>query len=120
MSRPYSRSSLGLAFAGIVVALTFAGCSHLPGQPGPGPEVPRPGEVLDFNTLYQQNCSACHGAAGKGGAAVSLADPRVPGLGRRRHASTGYRERCGRHADVSVRTPFRCHANGSADRRAGP
>jgi mono/diheme cytochrome c family protein len=75
MSRPYSRSHLGSAFAAIVAVLALAGCNHLPGRPGPGPEVVRPGEVLDFNTLYQQNCSGCHGANGKGGAAVSLGDP---------------------------------------------
>jgi cytochrome c oxidase cbb3-type subunit 3 len=64
-----------LLFAGIVTALASAGCGHLPGRPGPGPEVVRPGEVLDFNTLYQQNCSGCHGAEGKGGAAIALSDP---------------------------------------------
>jgi len=30
---------------------------------------------LEFSTLYAQNCSACHGADGRGGAAISLADP---------------------------------------------
>lgn len=57
------------------VAMAVTGCSHLPGRPAPGPEVMRPEDVVDFNTLYGQNCSACHGAEGKGGAAVSLADP---------------------------------------------
>jgi mono/diheme cytochrome c family protein len=75
MSRRHSRSHLRLAVAEIVAVLALAGCSHMPGRPGPGPEVVRPDEVLDFNTLYKQNCSACHGAEGKGGAAVSLADP---------------------------------------------
>jgi cytochrome c oxidase cbb3-type subunit III len=61
----------------LLAAVTFAatGCSSLPGRPGPGPEVIRPDEVLDFNTLYAQNCSACHGAEGKGGAALALVDP---------------------------------------------
>jgi len=58
-----------------LLALATTGCSSLPGRPGPGPEVPRPDEILDFNTLYAQNCSACHGAEGKGGAALALADP---------------------------------------------
>jgi cytochrome c oxidase cbb3-type subunit III len=64
-----------LALAEILAVLALLDCSRLPGRPGPGPEVVRPDEVLDFNTLYKQNCSACHGAEGKGGAAVSLADP---------------------------------------------
>ncbi len=55
--------------------LGLAGCSRAPGYPKPGPEVVRPDEVVDFPTLYQQNCSACHGADGKNGAAISLANP---------------------------------------------
>ena len=57
------------------VTLAATGCHSLPGRPGSGPEVVRPDEVLDFNTLYAQNCSACHGAEGKGGASLALADP---------------------------------------------
>ncbi|HEY6290215.1 MAG TPA: cytochrome c [Terriglobia bacterium] len=57
-----------------LVALGTAGC-NLPGRPAPGPKVPRPDSVLNFATLYRQNCSACHGLDGKGGAAVALADP---------------------------------------------
>lgn len=53
----------------------LAGCSHLPGRPGPGPDVVRPDQVLDFDRLYAENCSGCHGAKGKRGGAVSLADP---------------------------------------------
>ncbi len=62
--------------ASIVLVLMFVsmtGCSHLPGKPGPA--VLRPDQVLDFSTLYKQNCSACHGNDGKNGAAIALADP---------------------------------------------
>jgi mono/diheme cytochrome c family protein len=38
-------------------------------------ETPRPERVLDFPTLYAENCAACHGVKGKGGAAISLANP---------------------------------------------
>jgi mono/diheme cytochrome c family protein len=51
------------------------GCGSIPGRPGPGPEVVRPEEVLDFPTLYGQNCTGCHGASGRNGAAIALANP---------------------------------------------
>jgi len=54
----------------VPVCLGCMGCTH-----SPEPEVPRPEQVLDFSTLYKQNCAGCHGANGKGGAAVSLANP---------------------------------------------
>lgn len=75
MSRRRLHSRPLLAFAEALAVLALAGCNGLPGRPSPGPEVLRPRNVLDFDTLYRQNCSACHGAEGKGGAAVSLADP---------------------------------------------
>src|SRR5262249_7579840 len=71
----YSRSHVRLASAAIVSILA-AGCSGtLPGRPGPAPEVIPPDQVLTFSTLYNQNCSACHGTDGKGGAAIGLANP---------------------------------------------
>jgi mono/diheme cytochrome c family protein len=53
----------------------LTGCKNPPGKPGPEPEVVRPEQVLDFPTLYAQNCAGCHGANGKNGAAISLANP---------------------------------------------
>lgn len=75
MSRNDGRSYFLPALATAVVVLAFGGCSHLPGRPAPGPEVIRPSAVLNFNTLYSQNCSACHGNNGTGGAAVALGSP---------------------------------------------
>ena len=69
MNRPHQ-----LLAALLLAALGTTGCD-LPGRPKAGPEVPRPDSILDFATLYQQNCSACHGPGGKGGAAQELADP---------------------------------------------
>src|SRR5713226_2525172 len=60
---------LALTAAGLVLV----GCNRIPGRPGPGPEVVRPAEVLDFSTLYRANCTACHGENGRNGAAISLA-----------------------------------------------
>src|SRR5215471_18055772 len=55
--------------------LILTACNDLPGRPGPGPEVIRPDEVLDFKVLYKENCSGCHGADGKGNAAIALSNP---------------------------------------------
>src|ERR1035438_1732727 len=55
--------------------LSVLGCGHIPGRPGPGPQVARPEQVLDFAVLYKTNCSACHGDKGKNGAAIALANP---------------------------------------------
>ncbi len=57
------------------ICLAALGCSRIPGRPGPGPEVVRPEQVLDFATLYKQNCAACHGVTGKDGAALPLNNP---------------------------------------------
>jgi mono/diheme cytochrome c family protein len=72
--QPSGFSLLGalLVSAGCMASI---GCSHIPGRPGPGPEVVRPEEVLAFPVLYQQNCAACHGDHGKSGAAIPLANP---------------------------------------------
>jgi len=57
------------------ISLTVAGCRSAPGKPGPEPETPRPEQVLDFATLYNRNCSSCHGVNGKNAAAIPLANP---------------------------------------------
>jgi len=66
-----------VSFHALALAAAFAvmGCSRIPGRPGPGPEVARPDDVLDFSTLYKANCAACHGQNGGNGAAISLANP---------------------------------------------
>jgi cytochrome c oxidase cbb3-type subunit III len=69
-----SRPNLLFALALPITALALSACNNLPGRPGDDP-VLRPDQVLDFNTLYSENCSGCHGTEGKGGAAVSIGDP---------------------------------------------
>jgi len=34
-----------------------------------------PDKVTDFSVLYARNCAGCHGADGRGGAAIGLGDP---------------------------------------------
>jgi cytochrome c oxidase cbb3-type subunit 3 len=55
--------------------MLLSGCSTPHGQPQKGSEAVAPNQVLDFGTLYAENCSGCHGAEGKGGAAIALANP---------------------------------------------
>src|ERR1700751_3899864 len=56
-------------------AFALSGCSGVP-RGASTIEVPIvPNDVSDFKVLYAQNCSGCHGPDGKGGAAISLADP---------------------------------------------
>jgi cytochrome c oxidase cbb3-type subunit III len=55
--------------------MLLAACSAPPGRPTKDSEDPAPNEISDFKTLYAENCAACHGAEGRGGAAIALADP---------------------------------------------
>jgi mono/diheme cytochrome c family protein len=68
-----SRTVLILALSSSVLA--GVGCENPRGKPGPEPEVVRPDHVLDFATLYKQNCVACHGDADHYGPAISLVNP---------------------------------------------
>lgn len=73
--RERSMQTTALSAALLALAFTTAGCGTIPGRPGPGPEVMRPEEELHFETLYKDNCAACHGANGRDGAEISLANP---------------------------------------------
>ena len=64
--------SLTVFFA---MGLGLLGCNHVPGRPGPGSQVLRPEQQLDFATLYNVNCVGCHGANGTHGAAIALSNP---------------------------------------------
>ena len=57
------------------LGMLFAGCGAPPGQPRAGSIAPAPNEVLEFGRLYAENCAACHGVDGRGGAAIALASP---------------------------------------------
>jgi cytochrome c oxidase cbb3-type subunit III len=58
-----------------LAAIVTSGCGAPHGQPNKGSEVLAPNEVLEFGTLYAENCAGCHGAEGRGGAAIALANP---------------------------------------------
>jgi len=51
------------------------GCDRLPGKPTQEERWRPAAEVTDFSQLYAQNCSGCHGADGRFGAARPLNDP---------------------------------------------
>ena len=62
--------------ASAVLSLLLSGCSTLRMvSPRRIPKPWRPNQILEFATLYAQNCAGCHGAQGRGGAAIALADP---------------------------------------------
>ena len=64
-----------LPAAALLIAMLLSGCGSPHGRPQKGSEILAPSEILEFGPLYAQNCSACHGAQGRGGAAIALSDP---------------------------------------------
>lgn len=65
--------ALAVCFAAVI-----SGCEHAPGYPPAA--MARPSEVTDFATLYNQNCSACHGRNGQNGPAIDLGNPEYQAL----------------------------------------
>jgi mono/diheme cytochrome c family protein len=53
----------------------LSACESLPGKPDPAERFTLPKKVDDFEVLYAQNCSGCHGEDGRGGPARPLNDP---------------------------------------------
>jgi len=58
-----------------LAAMLASGCGAPHGQPKKDSEVLAPKDILEFGTLYAENCAGCHGADGRGGAAIALANP---------------------------------------------
>lgn len=67
------------ALAVLPLSIVVAGCNNMPGDPHEGPP-PRPDQVMDFHTLYEQNCQACHGVGGQNGPAIDHANPEFQAL----------------------------------------
>ena len=59
----------------MVAVAACNGCNSSPGRPKSDSEIIPPSHVMEFSLLYSQNCAGCHGANGKGGAAIALANP---------------------------------------------
>jgi mono/diheme cytochrome c family protein len=53
----------------------LSACSTPHGQPSKASEPVAPSQLLEFGTLYAQNCAGCHGTEGHGGASIALSDP---------------------------------------------
>ena len=69
-------SLLRHVYAGALLPLVLlAACTSPPGQPKSGSQPVPPNEIVDFKTLYADNCAGCHGREGRGGPAIALADP---------------------------------------------
>ena len=64
-----------LAASAVLSIMLLSACNSPHGQPQTGSETIAPNQVSDFTTLYADNCAGCHGAQGRGGAAIALADP---------------------------------------------
>lgn|SRR5262245_9314093 len=63
----------------ILIAIVFFGlvpsCDWMPGKPRPKERWKPSTEIKNFGRLFSENCSACHGANGRQGAAQQLNDP---------------------------------------------
>jgi len=71
----YTRRAVSAVIMIISAAILAGGCDRLPGKPGPADLPLRPSNVLDFATLYSENCAGCHGPNGSFGAALPLNNP---------------------------------------------
>jgi mono/diheme cytochrome c family protein len=64
-----------LSLSAALEAVLLSACGTPHGQPRSGSEILAPDKVLEFGTLYSENCAGCHGEGGRGGAAIALGDP---------------------------------------------
>jgi len=64
-----------LSALAIFSLVMLAACNTPNSEPQNNSEPVAPSQVLDFGILYTRNCAGCHGAQGRGGAAIALANP---------------------------------------------
>jgi len=75
LNTPILQYSITPLLVAVVILALAAGCDQLPGKPTPEDRWKAATEVTDFSQLYALNCSGCHGADGRFGAARPLNDP---------------------------------------------
>jgi mono/diheme cytochrome c family protein len=71
------RTLTALAVLGLWI---LPACNTPGGEPKTNSEPVAPNQISDFDTLYAQNCAGCHGAQGRGGASIALANPVYLGI----------------------------------------
>jgi len=59
----------------LLATIFLAACDWMPGKPTKQEETVVPADVHQFNTLYRDSCSGCHGANGQFGGSRPLNDP---------------------------------------------
>jgi cytochrome c oxidase cbb3-type subunit III len=69
------RSAFAIFGLAIFASLGMGGCGDAPGRLAAEATPIMPNAVSDFDALYGANCAGCHGADGRGGAAIALANP---------------------------------------------
>ena len=69
-----------LSLFSLTLVIGNLGCHQRIGPPNDQDELMRPEDVVSFDRLYTQNCSACHGENGSGGPAFDLANPNYQAL----------------------------------------
>jgi len=74
------RGNVILSFIPLTLVMCSVGCHRRIGPPNDQEELMRPEDVVSFDRLYTQNCSACHGENGSGGPALDLANPNYQAL----------------------------------------
>jgi cytochrome c oxidase cbb3-type subunit III len=69
------RSQIIGSMLATLMVVVYVACSTSSGRPAQDSAVVPPDQIVDFSSLYRQNCSGCHGVEGRGGAAMALANP---------------------------------------------
>ncbi len=64
-----------LTFTVAITLLPLVGCDWMPGKPKPADRWQPADSMLDFTTLYAENCRACHGMDGTISGSISMDQP---------------------------------------------
>jgi cytochrome c oxidase cbb3-type subunit 3 len=59
----------------IVLGALLPACDWMPGKPTAAHRWEAPHDIVDFETLYTQNCRGCHGAHGEAAGALNMDNP---------------------------------------------